>query len=121
MLGALARLFGKAPPEPVWVDVAGLRAQLDADAAPLVLPLILDVRGPDEFDGPLGHIPGARNIPLPELAMHEAEIAGEGRPVICVCLTDKRSAAAAAQLTARGVGGVSVLRGGMKAWREAGL
>jgi rhodanese-related sulfurtransferase len=121
MLAALARLFGKTPPEPVWVDVAGLCAQLDGAEPNSAAPLVLDVRGPDEFDGPLGHIPGARNIPLPELSAHEAEIAGAGRPVVCVCLTDKRSAAAAAQLTVAGVDDVSVLRGGMKAWREAGL
>ena len=82
---------------------------------------MLDVRGPDEFDGPLGHIEEARNVPLPELPAHQAEIAAAGRPIVCVCLTDKRSAAAAAQLAAAGVGEVSVLRGGMKAWREAGL
>jgi sulfur dioxygenase len=116
MIGALARLFRKAPAEPRWVEVAALRRQLADDP-----PLVLDVRGPDEFDGPLGHIEGSRNIPLPELAAHQAEIAAGGRPIVCVCLTDKRSAAAAVQLTAAGVGEVSVLRGGMKAWREAGL
>jgi rhodanese-related sulfurtransferase len=116
MIGALARLFRRAPPEPRWVDVAALQRQL-ADAPPLVI----DVRGADEFDGPLGHIDGARNIPLADLPAHEAEIGAAGRPVVCVCLTDKRSAAAAAQLATAGVGEVSVLRGGMKAWREAGL
>jgi rhodanese-related sulfurtransferase len=116
MLAALARLFGKKPPEPVWVDVAALRRQLEK--AP---PLILDVRGADEFGGALGHIAGARNIPLPELAARQREVTQAGRPVVCVCLTDKRSATAAAQLAAAGMGAVSVLRGGMKAWREAGL
>jgi rhodanese-related sulfurtransferase len=119
MFALVARLFRKAPagnvPGPAWVDVAGLRAQLAGEA-----PLVLDVRGPDEFVGPLGHIEGALNIPLPDLPAHQAELAGVGRPVVCVCLTDKRSAAAAAQLAAAGVGDVSVLRGGMKAWREAG-
>ena len=43
-------------------------------------PLILDVRGPDEFDGPLGHIDGARNVPLPELPRHFAEIGRETGP-----------------------------------------
>lgn len=118
MFAPLTRLFRKTPagnaPEPAWVDVEGLSRQL-AGAAPL----IIDVRGADEFDGPLGHIESARNIPLPELAAHQAEIAAAGRPVVCVCLTDKRSAAAAAQLAAAGIGEVSVLRGGMKAWREA--
>jgi rhodanese-related sulfurtransferase len=116
MAAAFARLFRKPPPEPVWVDVVGLRAQLAGEE-----PLVLDVRGPDEFAGPLGHIEGALNIPLPELAARQAELTGAGRPIVCVCLTDKRSAAAAAQLAAAGVDNVSVLRGGMKAWREAGI
>ena len=115
MLDAISRLFRKPPPEPAWVDVATLQRQLGG-ASP---PLVLDVRGSDEFDGPLGHIEGALNIPLPELAARRSEITG-GKPVVCVCLTDKRSAAAAVQLAAAGVGEVSVLRGGMKAWREAG-
>ena len=116
MIAAIARLFGKAPPEPVWLDVAALRARLAGTASPLVL----DVRGADEFDGPLGHIAGALNVPLPELDARTAEIVGAGRPVVCVCLTDKRSSAAAAALTAAGIADVAVLRGGMKAWREAG-
>lgn len=117
MLGSLARLFGKTPPEPVWIDVATLRRDIDG-ATP---PLIVDVRGADEFAGPLGHIDGALNVPLPELAAQQGAIAGAGKAIVCVCLTDKRSAAAAVQLSAAGIGGVSVLRGGMKAWREAGL
>lgn len=120
MFAALIRLIRNnppgRPPEPIWAEVPELRARL-AGAAPLVL----DVRGADEFDGPLGHIEGARNIPLPELASYRAELAGAGRPIVCVCLTDKRSTAAAAQLAAAGIGEVSVLRGGMKAWREAGV
>lgn len=115
MLAALTRLFRKPPSEPLWVDVAELREQMAS--APL---LILDVREPDEFEGPLGHIEGARNIPLPDLLSHQAEIADASRPVVCVCLTDKRSAAAAAQLAAAGIAEVRVLRGGMKAWIEAG-
>jgi rhodanese-related sulfurtransferase len=112
MLAAIARLFHRSP-EPDWLDVATLRRRLAAEPAPLVL----DVRGADEFTGPLGHIEGALNIPLPELTAHQAEIAAAGQPVVCVCLTDKRSAAAAAQLAASGLGDVAVLRGGMKAWR----
>jgi rhodanese-related sulfurtransferase len=115
MLSALTRLFRKPPPEPRWVDAASLREQMAS--AP---PLVVDVRGPDEFNGPLGHIEGARNIPLAELSSHQTDIAGAGRPIVFVCLTDKRSAAAAMQLATAGIGGVSVLRGGMTAWRRAG-
>ena len=76
-----------------------------------------DVRGPDEFAGPLGHIQGARNIPLADLPPRLPELAAEGRPLVMVCLTDKRSAQAAAVLVADGTRHVAVLRGGMKAWR----
>ena len=114
MFSTLSRLFRKPGAEPRWVEVDELRQSL-AGATP---PLVLDVRGADEFDGPLGHIEGARNIPLPELGAHHSEIAATGRPVVCVCLTDKRSAAVAVQLAETGLSDIAVLRGGMKAWRE---
>ena len=115
MFAALARLFGKPAPAPRWIEVAELRRRLAAPEAPL----IVDVRGPDEFDGPLGHIEAARNIPLSDLAAHEQQLAAAALPVVFVCLTDKRSAAAAVQLAGAGLADVSVLRGGMKAWRES--
>ncbi len=114
MAGIFGRLFNRPAPEPRWVEVDELRRRLAGTETPLVV----DVRGADEFVGPLGHIDGARNIPLPELGAYQAELRAIARPVVCVCLTDKRSAAAAAQLAEIGVPDVAVLRGGMKAWRE---
>jgi len=111
MFGWLARLF--RPAVPGWIEPDELRRRLATGAAPL----IVDVRGPDEFDGPLGHIGGARNIPLAGLPAHRRELAGAGAPIVCVCLTDKRSAQAAADLAAAGARNVAVLRGGMTAWR----
>ncbi|MBV9016244.1 MAG: rhodanese-like domain-containing protein, partial [Alphaproteobacteria bacterium] len=108
-----ARLFRPPVAAPVWVEPAELQRWLAGAGAPV----IVDVRGLDEFDGPLGHIDGARNIPLPELPAHVSELAAEGRPLVMVCLTDKRSSQAAADLQAAGLGKVAVLRGGMKAWR----
>jgi rhodanese-related sulfurtransferase len=113
MLAPLARLFGKPAAAPIWVEPAELRRWLAGEGAPV----IVDVRGPDEFDGPLGHIEGARNIPLSELPAHTSELAAEGRPLVMVCLTDKRSSQAAADLAAVGLSKIAVLRGGMKAWR----
>ena len=116
MLARLARLFRAPAAAPIWVEAAELRRWLAGEGAPV----IVDVRGPDEFDGPLGHIDGARNIPLAELPTHTEELAAEGRPLVMVCLTDKRSSQAAAELLVAGVRDVAVLRGGMKGWRDTG-
>src|SRR3954447_5532285 len=119
-LAWIGRLFGRKATgpkwiEPAWIEVAALRDRLGRGEQPL----ILDVRGPDEFDGPLGHIDGARNVPLPELPRHLPEIGRETGPVIVVCLTDKRSSQAAVSLADAGIRDVVVLRGGMRAWRGA--
>ena len=83
---------------------------------------VIDVRGPDEFVGPLGHIPAARNIPIAELGARLAEVRGrESTPIILVCRTDKRSAAAAETLRAAGFKHVSVLRRGMEQWKAIGF
>ena len=113
ILARLARLFSRPSTAPVWVEAAELRRWLAGEGAPV----IVDVRGPDEFDGPLGHIAGARNIPLGELPAHVNALAAEGRPLVMVCLTDKRSSQAAADLATAGMRNVAVLRGGMKSWR----
>jgi rhodanese-related sulfurtransferase len=108
-----SRLFGASPGEPRWIEIDELRARLGGADAPLVV----DVRGADEFTGPLGHIEGARNVPLPELPAHMPELVRADGPVVVVCLTDKRSSQAAAAMTEAGIKDVTVLRGGMKAWR----
>ncbi len=113
MTGWLGRLLGRGQTGPLWIEPNELRGRLGRGERPL----ILDVRGPDEFDGPLGHIDGARNVPLAELLRHIAAINRETSPIVVVCLTDKRSSQAAALLAGSGVRNVAVLRGGMRAWR----
>ena len=99
-----------------WIETRELAALLAAPRPPVVL----DVRGPDEFAGPLGHLAGARNEPLGELpARLDALAAARRQPVVVVCRTDKRSAKAAEILRAAGFADVRVLRGGMEAWRGA--
>ncbi len=115
MLAWLQRLLGRgSTAEPTWLEAGELRRRLGRGEQSL----IVDVRGPDEFDGPLGHIDGALNVPLAALPSHIQEIRRAGDPIVLVCLTDKRSAQAATQLAEAGVRGVSVLRGGMQAWRR---
>jgi glyoxylase-like metal-dependent hydrolase (beta-lactamase superfamily II)/rhodanese-related sulfurtransferase len=80
---------------------------------------ILDVREPEEFGGPLGHIAGAILIPLGELAGRVSELARE-RPVVTVCRAGSRSANAAALLQQAGFKDVANLAGGMLRWRAEG-
>jgi len=83
---------------------------------------VIDVRGKDEFWGPLGHIAKARNIPIAELNERLPELAGLKRtPVVLVCLSDKRSASGANLLSRAGYRQVSVLRRGMRQWNANGL
>jgi uncharacterized membrane protein YdjX (TVP38/TMEM64 family)/rhodanese-related sulfurtransferase len=101
-----------------WIEVGEVAPRLEG-AKPIA---IIDVRGPDEFTGPLGHVPKARNVPLAELPRRIEELASlTETPVVLVCRTDKRSASAAALLDAAGFRDVLVLRGGMVRWNEAGL
>lgn len=116
-MSLLSRWFRRAPAAPSWIAPAELASRLEEDAAPL----IVDVRGPDEYAGPLGHIPEAINLPLSELPAHLGALAHENRPVVVVCKTDRRSSLAAQQLQDAGMSNVSVLRGGMEQWRELGL
>ncbi len=43
------------------------------------------------------------------------------KPIVLVCRTDKRSASAAGLLDEAGFRDISVLRGGMVRWNDAGL
>ncbi|HEX7954937.1 MAG TPA: rhodanese-like domain-containing protein [Burkholderiales bacterium] len=80
---------------------------------------IVDVRETDEFDGPLGHIHGARHIPLRELAARSAEL-DHARPVVAVCRSGARSAQATLILQKAGITDTANLAGGMLRWRTEG-
>lgn len=86
--------------------------------------VVLDVRGSEEYSGPLGHIEGALHIPLADLPGRLGEVVAPagaaGGQVVVVCRAEKKSRAAAGQLRKAGVSCVSVVRGGMEAWNEAG-
>ena len=110
------RLRGE--PAPRWIEVNQLAGRLiEPESA-----IVIDVRGPDEFTGPLGHIPEALNLPVGELADRLSEInALKDKSVTLVCRTDKRSAKAASILRSAGFRDVRVLRGGMELWSRDGL
>ena len=81
---------------------------------------VIDVREPHEFDGPLGAIEGAELIPLGCVAERADELA-DGRPLLFVCRSGKRSGVACEALQQRGIRDVTNLAGGMIAWNRAGL
>lgn len=118
MNDVLSRLFGRPRRRPAqWIDCAALQRRVVAgDRLALV-----DVREPDEFVAPPGHLPGARNVPLADVAARSGELAALGSPVVVVCKTDRRSARAAAMLLAAGLPDVTVLRGGTDAWHQHGF
>ena len=76
---------------------------------------IVDVREPEEFDGPLGHVPGSELIPLSRLPQSAEAL--RGRPLLLVCRSGRRSGRACEVLTELGVGDVTNLAGGMIASR----
>ncbi|HZQ36339.1 MAG TPA: rhodanese-like domain-containing protein [Dehalococcoidia bacterium] len=79
--------------------------------------ILVDVREPYEWRA--GHAPRARHIPLGALPHRMRELP-ERRMLVTVCHSGMRSARAAA-LLARSGHDVVNLRGGMMAWRRAGL
>jgi len=100
--------------------------QLSASAAKAFLAqhpeaLLLDVRNASEWNDDLGHIEGARQIPLPELSARLAEIEEfKNKPVVAICRVGGRSQGAAELLMRSGFTDVANLQGGMSAWRSAG-
>lgn len=78
---------------------------------------VIDVRGAEEWR--LGHVSGAVNLPLPELAFRTGELDGE--PLALLCGSGYRSTVAASVLERSGFNQLHNVSGGMKAWKEAGL
>lgn len=81
---------------------------------------IVDVREPYETIGELGHIPGAENVPFAHLADAVAGWARD-RAIVVVDRDGQLAPRALAVFAGLGFTDVSVLRGGMVAWREARL
>ena len=118
MIASLSRLFRRPRSDgPAWIEVVELQRRLAAgDGVVLV-----DVRQPEEFTAPPGHLPSAVNVPLADLSGRAGELAARRQPIVVVCKTDRRSAKAATELVAIGLRDVAVLRGGTDGWHRQGL
>ena len=83
-------------------------------------PLILDVRDATEFAA--GHIQGAKNIPLAELASRVKEIEKfKDKPVLVHCQRGMRAKSACSILRAQQFSQLNNLQGGLDTWVEAKL
>jgi rhodanese-related sulfurtransferase len=84
------------------------------------VPVILDVRSPEEYAG--GHIPGAINVPYDQIAANldslESFLAAE---IVVYCRTGRRAGVAEKALREAGFTQVVDLEGHMTSWNEAGL
>jgi len=120
--GAVAIPAGGATCE-VGAGCAGVATLTCAELLALAeVPALLDVRNPDEWRGPLGHIEGALLLPLPQLAARLDELAHlRHRPLVTVCLMGGRSAQAAQLLQDAGFTQVRSLAGGMGGWNALNL
>ena len=97
------------------VDVVEAERRLREDPA---LPLLLDVREPDEFAQV--RAPGALLLPMSVLSSRIAQLPVD-RPLLVICHLGGRSAAVAGFLARTGRADVTNVTGGMDAWERAGL
>lgn len=79
--------------------------------------LIVDVREPEEYSAEEGHLPGAINIPLRELAQHLDLLPDLDQPIVVYCGSGFRSSIAMTSLQLLGYTDVRNMQGGFKAWQ----
>jgi rhodanese-related sulfurtransferase len=78
-------------------------------------PLIVDVRTQEEYSS--GHLEGAKHIPVAEFSKRMDEL--EGRDVLLICRTGRRSTIAALSLFVEGYKGkVMELNKGLSTWGD---
>jgi molybdopterin/thiamine biosynthesis adenylyltransferase/rhodanese-related sulfurtransferase len=97
--------------------IANERARQEIDAGEAKL---IDVREPHEWDE--AHLEGATHVPQGELLDRISEVVPDRSDrIVLYCRTDNRSSRAADALQGLGYENVSVMRGGIVGWQEAGF
>lgn len=79
---------------------------------------VLDVRTPEEWRS--GHIPGSLHLELTDLEDSLQKLPND-RSIALLCRSGQRASLAASLLQKHGFSSVINIRGGMQAWRQAGL
>lgn len=82
---------------------------------------VIDVRTPEEFSAPEGHIKGAKLVTLgPDLSVF-LQSGDRKERIVFVCRSGKRSAKAAAESLRLGYEATFSMQGGMLEWTAQGL
>lgn len=79
---------------------------------------VIDVRMGGEYAAE--HVPGSRLIPLDQVAQRADEVRATPAPRLLLCRTGNRAEMARDALAQLGVGGLTVIDGGIEAYRAAG-
>ncbi len=99
-----------------YVDVNDVERLLREDST-LIL---IDARTSEEFAG--GHVPGAINVPVAELSNFAQKQRNASKVfVVTMCGSTGRGEKAASILNSNGMANIQVMKGGLKAWKEAGF
>ena len=81
---------------------------------------LIDARTSEEFAA--GHVPGAINVPIADLAGYAKTCRNTSEDIVTtMCGSTGRGEKASTILHSHGMANVQVMKGGLKAWREAGF
>jgi rhodanese-related sulfurtransferase len=100
------------------IGVTDAAARLEADTGGGPAPVLVDVREPGEFLDVRAE--GAVLMPMSQLAERHVELPKD-RPLLVICASGGRSAAATSFLLRSGWTDVVNVEGGTTAWAKAGL
>ncbi|MCD4686551.1 MAG: rhodanese-like domain-containing protein [Anaerolineae bacterium] len=78
--------------------------------------VVVDVRQPEEYTAEAGHLPGAFNIPLRELAQNLDALPDPHAEIVVYCGSGWRSVYAMTALQVAGYTNVRSMKGGFRAW-----
>ena len=122
MLVAIAVVSGALLLWPL-VQGAGGGALSPAGAVQLInreRAVVVDVCEPEEFAS--GHVGGARNVPLGQLAQRLPEVVkNKALPLVLVCASGSRAGKAEGIARKLGYDRAQAMSGGLKAWKDANL
>lgn len=109
----------RSPKPPYWIVTAPIAFQILRDSPDT---LVLDLRTPQEYQGDIGHLAKAKNIPLDRLPFRLLEITSYRKETFVVyCRRDGCGDAGMKLLLASGFSDGILIDGGIDAWVEKGF